>query len=223
MVMACQSTGLTDMAVCGEYTMERLNDERLLEAMLAGERDALRVLVERHQTSLTGYLDRLVGPDWSLAQDLCQETFLRVLRQSAPRGDRPFRPWLYTIATNLARDHFKSTTVRRAARLDLSQIEQLCDSAQGPEEHALRAEQQSAIVAAISVLRAEYRAALLLRFYSGMSLQEIADTLEIPLGTVKSRLSVGLRLLKERLSDEVTLDAREPRDMREGATGWTSK
>jgi RNA polymerase sigma-70 factor (ECF subfamily) len=195
----------------------------LLEAMLAGERDALRVLVERHQTALTGYLDRLVGPDWSLAQDLCQETFLRVLRQAAPRGDRPFRPWLYTIATNLARDHFKSATVRRAARLDLSQIEQLCDSAQGPEEYALQVEQQSAIVAAISVLGAEYRAALLLRFYSGMSLQEIADTLEIPLGTVKSRLSVGLRLLKEHLSDEVALDTREPQDTREGATGWTSK
>src|SRR5260370_29680388 len=82
--------------------MDRLSDEHLLAAVLAGEMDALAALVERHQGPLTGYLDRLVGPDWALAQDLVQETFLRVLRQHTARGRRPFKPWLYAIATNLA-------------------------------------------------------------------------------------------------------------------------
>ncbi len=186
--------------------MQRLSDEQLLAAVLAGERDALAVLVERHHRPLTGYLDRLVAADWSLAQDLAQETFLRVLKHSASRGDRPFRPWLYAIATNLARDHFKSAAVRLSAPLDQPQIAQLHDQTVGPEEQALRAERTTTIVAAIGRLSEEYRTALVLRFYSGMSLQEIADTLEIPLGTVKSRLSVGLRHLRELLRAQQALE-----------------
>src|SRR5262249_34839130 len=138
--------------------------------------------------------------------DLCQETFLRVLQHASLRGERPFRPWLYAIATNLARDHFKSAAVRRSAPLDRPRVAQLCDQAIGPEEHALRAERAAEIVAAIGSLSTEYRAALLLRFYSDMSLQEIAGTLEIPLGTVKSRLSVGLRRLREVLRDQQALE-----------------
>jgi len=177
--------------------MERLSDEQLLAAVLAGDVDALAVLVERYQRPLTGYLDRLVGPDWALAQDLVQETFLRVLRQRGGRGDRPFKPWLYAIATNLARDHFKSAAVQRVARLDYEFQAQLIDCAAGPEDQALAVERGAAIADALGSLSAEYRAALVLRFYSGLSLQEIAGTLEVPLGTVKSRLSVGLRRLRE--------------------------
>jgi RNA polymerase sigma-70 factor, ECF subfamily len=177
--------------------MDRLSDERLLAAVLAGDMDALAALVERHQRPLTGYLDRLVGPDWTLAQDLVQETFLRVLRQHTCRGNRPFKPWLYAIATNLARDHFKSAAVQRATRLD-DQIEaRLADWAASPEDQALAGERGAAIADALGSLSAEYRATLALRFYNGLSLQEIADTLEVPLGTVKSRLSVGLRRLRE--------------------------
>jgi RNA polymerase sigma-70 factor, ECF subfamily len=175
--------------------MEQLSDERLLTAVLGGERDALAILVARHQQPLTGYLDRLAGPDWSLAQDLCQETFLRVLTRATERGERPFRPWLYAIATNLARDHFKSAAVRRSTPLDLREAAGISDEAPGPEDCALRAERRGEIIAALSALGPEYRAALLLRFWLAMSLQEIADTLDIPLGTVKSRLSAGLRRL----------------------------
>jgi RNA polymerase sigma-70 factor (ECF subfamily) len=177
--------------------MERLSDEQLLAAVLAGEREALTVLVARYQAPLTGYLDRLAGPDWALAQDLAQETFVRVLRQHGCRGNRPFKPWLYAIATNLARDHFKSAAVQRATRLDDEFASRLVDWDVGPEERALAAERAADVAEALRCLSAEYRAALVLRFYNGLSLQEIADTLEIPLGTVKSRLSVGLRRLRE--------------------------
>jgi len=176
--------------------MDRLSDERLLAAVLAGDMDALTLLVERHHRALVGYLDRLAGADWALAQDLAQETFLRVLKQHESRGNRRFKPWLYTIATNLARDHFKSAAVRRAARLDERAEARFADPAASPEECALAAERDADVVAALGGLGEEYRAALLLRFYGGMSLQEVADALDIPLGTVKSRLSVGLRRLR---------------------------
>jgi RNA polymerase sigma-70 factor, ECF subfamily len=180
--------------------MNELSDERLLAAVLAGEMEALAALVMRYQGPLTGYLDRLVGPDWALAQDLAQETFLRVLGQHTCRGDRPFKPWLYAIATNLARDHFKSAAVQRSTAFDDQLEAGLVDWSAGPEDQALASERAASIAEALAALSAEYRATVILRFFNGLSLQEIADTLSIPLGTVKSRLSVGLRRLRDVMS-----------------------
>lgn len=179
--------------------MQRLSDEQLLEKVRAGEMAALALLVERYQHVLTGYLDRLVGADWALAQDLAQETFVRVLRQQATRGDRPFKSWLYAIATNLARDHFKSSATRLSTPLASEHEAWILDEVPGPEEYVLRGEQRSALVDALNLLGLEYRTTLWLRFYCDLSLQEIADTLGIPLGTVKWRLSTGLRRLRSLL------------------------
>ena len=192
--------------------MERLGDEQLLAAALAGEMAALTLLVKRYQRPLTGYLERLLGGDWPLAQDLTQETFLRVLRQRDCRGQRPFKPWLYAIATNLARDHFKSAASRRVAPLDPLLAENLVAEEAGPEEQALAQERGQTIMAALDTLSEEYRATLLLRFSSDLSLHEIADTLDIPLGTVKSRLTVGLRRLRAALSSAEERDARYERE-----------
>lgn len=178
--------------------MEWIVDEQLMAAVMAGDQSALAALVTRHHSALLGYLYRLAGGDRPLAEDLVQETFLRVLQQRTYRADRPFKPWLYAIATNLARDAFKSSAVRCRYRVDDGEeaLLQLYDSAPGPEERALSAEQGSEVMTALNQLGEEYRVALLLRFYQGLSLQEIAETLRVPLGTVKSRLSVGTHRLR---------------------------
>ena len=177
--------------------MQERSDEQLMAAVMAGDHVALATLVTRHHGQLLGYLYRLVGGDRPLAEDLVQETLLHVLRQRTCQSDRPFKPWLYTIATNLARDYFKSAAVRQRWRGgdEEEALLQLYDSAPGPEERALVAEQGSEVRAALAQLREEFRIVLLLRFYQGFSLQEIAETLQIPLGTVKSRLSVGVHRL----------------------------
>ena len=180
--------------------MDPVSDERLLEAVVAGETPALSALVDRYQQKLTGYLNRLVGPDWALAQDLAQETFLRVLRQPTNRGERPFKPWLYAIATNLARDYFKSSAVRRSSPLIAEQENTLVDEAPGPEDQALINEQRAALLAAMNQLGMDYRVTLWLRFYSGLSLAEIAAIMDSPVGTVKWRLSVGLQRLRNELA-----------------------
>lgn len=178
--------------------MQVASDEQLMTAVMAGDQVALAALVTRHHAPLLGYLYRLVGGDRQLSEDLVQETLLHVLRQRTYRADRPFKPWLYTIATNLARDHFKSAAVRQRWPWgdEEEALLQLYDSTAGPEEHALEAEQGGEVRAALAQLREEYRVVLLLRFYQGFSLQEIAETLQIPLGTVKSRLSVGVHRLR---------------------------
>src|SRR5262245_46034713 len=182
--------------------MPERSDEQLMAAVTAGDQVALATLVTRHHAPLLGYLYRLVGGDHPLAEDLVQETFLRLLRQHTRPANRPFKPWLYTIATNLARDHFKSAAVRRRGQLgdEEQAMFQISDYAPGPEERALAAEQGSAVHAALAQVGEEYRAVLVLRFYQGFSLQEIAQTLQIPLGTVKSRLSVGTRRLRNILA-----------------------
>ncbi len=92
--------------------MHERSDEQVMAAVMAGDQAALAALVTRHHSPLLGYLSRLTGGDRPLAEDLVQETFLRVLRQGICQPDRPFKPWLYAIATNLARDHFKSAAMR---------------------------------------------------------------------------------------------------------------
>ena len=184
------------------HHMQERSDEQLMAAVMAGDQVALAALVTRHHGPLLGYLYRLVGGDRSLAEDLVQETLLHVLRQRTYQSGHPFKPWLYTIATNLARDYFKSAAVRQRWRGgdEEEALLQLYDRAPGPEERALVAEQGSEVRAALAQLREEYRVVLLLRFYQGFSLQEIAETLQIPLGTVKSRLSVGVHRLRSVLA-----------------------
>jgi RNA polymerase sigma-70 factor (ECF subfamily) len=182
--------------------MHEQSDQQLMTAVMAGDQVALAALVTRHHAPLLGYLYCLVGADRPLAEDLVQETLLHVLRQRTWSADRPFKPWLYTIATNLARDHFKSAAMRQRGRRgdEEEALLRLHDSAPGPEEHALAEEQGGEVRAALARLSEEYRIVVVLRFYQGFSLQEIAETLQIPLGTVKSRLSVGVHRLRTALA-----------------------
>ena len=178
--------------------VEETSDENLMSAALVGDQMALARLVSRHHAPLLGYLYRLADGDRPLAEDWVQETFLRLLRQRTYQSGRPFKPWVYAIATNLARDHYKSAAVRQElqGRNVEAALLNVADRKASPEEHALAGEQSAEVRAAIAQLGEEYRVVVLLRFYQGFSLQEIAEALRIPLGTVKSRLSVGVQRLR---------------------------
>ena len=89
-------------------------DEQFALGLQTGDADCLPPLVERHHSPLLGFLYRMTGGDRPLAEDLVQETFFRAIRHIAQyRHPRPFKPWLYAIAVNLTRDHFKSADARR--------------------------------------------------------------------------------------------------------------
>jgi RNA polymerase sigma-70 factor (ECF subfamily) len=182
--------------------MECQSDEQLIEAIMRGNQSALAPLVERYHAPLLGYLYRLTDGNRPLAEDLVQDTFIRVLQQHSYQPERPFKPWLYSIATHLAYDHFRSLRSHPTHLLDDLTEPELVDRAAGPEEMAQAMNEADQVAGALRQVGAEYRAALLLRFYGGLSLKEIGVALHIPLGTVKSRLSVGthrLRSLLERM------------------------
>ena len=178
-------------------------DEKLALAIQHGNTDALRGLVEQHHSPLLGYLYRLTDGNRVLADDLAQETFIRVLNGIAGyQYPRPFKPWLYAIATNLARDHFKSANVKHTTMLDTEADLQEDEDAQ-LEDAQLEAGETQAVAQALHKLPDHQREVMILRFYQDLSLAEIAATLDLPIGTVKSRLCLGLRRLRELIERRV--------------------
>lgn len=177
-------------------TPDTLPDEDLARHLQRGDAHALNALVERHHAPLLGYLYRLTGGDRPLAEDLVQETFLRTLRNIRQyHPAQRFKPWLYAIATNLARDHFKRADTRRTDPIQTGTLA-LPDPNQ-PEPTFLAHDDARQVIAALAHLPALQRETIILRYYQDLSLAEIAETLNIPVGTVKSRLSIGLSRLKE--------------------------
>ncbi|NWF69100.1 MAG: RNA polymerase sigma factor [Chloroflexi bacterium] len=171
-------------------------DEELALGIQQGHMQALAALVERHHHALIGFLYRMTGGNRALAEDLAQETFLRVLRAIGQyQHPRPFKPWLYAIAANMARDGFKSAKQRYAAAL-LEDDERGPAADERPEEVLIDLDEEQQVARALRRLPDHQRAVVILRYYQELSLAEIAEALNIPVGTVKSRLSIGLERLR---------------------------
>ncbi len=178
------------------------SDEDLALSLQHSDQTALQPLVERHHSALIGFLYRLSGGDRQLAEDLAQESFLRVIRSIHQyRYPRPFKPWLYAIATNIARDYYKSADQRHT--LNMNESDDLNISAEEPEDAVLNTDEEQHLIQALGVLPAHQRETVILRYYQELSLAEIAEAMSIPVGTVKSRLSLGLRQLKTQLEKEI--------------------
>jgi len=164
------------------------SDEDLMAAVASGDEAALAALIDRYAASVHAYLQRHSG-NREDADDLLQETWLRVAR-SARSFDtaRRFRSWIYGIATNLARDLFRRRLTRQRALRDLAAQPPAASGADSVDRGELRAR--------IAELPENMRAVLLLRYYEGMSEAEMAEVLDIPRGTIKSRLHAALRRLR---------------------------
>jgi RNA polymerase sigma-70 factor (ECF subfamily) len=171
-----------------------LTDEALARGAQHGRTDDMAALIERHHGPLQGFLYRLTGGDRALAEDLTQDTFLRALRSIRQyRPAQRFKPWLYAIAVNVARDHFKRADTRRTESVSDDEWEAVIDPA---EDEAFSVDESQRIAAAVGGLPPHQREAVSLRYYQDLSLAEIAEALSVPVGTVKSRLSLGLRRLR---------------------------
>ena len=180
--------------------MAHQTDEQLLKTYQnEGDTEAFRTLIARHQEDLIRFLMRLTG-DRQAAEDVFQETFLQV-HISADTFDptRRFKPWLFTIAANKARDLLRKRVRRQ--EVDLSAPINRGDEGGGqtfvdlmqvnapPPEEGLEAEERERLVqAAIDRMPLSLREILLLAYFQRLSYAQIAEELQIPLGTVKSRL-----------------------------------
>ena len=184
-----------------ERRVQDLTDEQLLEAHVAGESGALKEIIVRYRDELIHFLTRFLSSR-AAAEDVFQETFLQV-HLSAETFDvsRRLKPWLFTIAANKARDYHRKHAKRAAVSLSAniggdSGGQQFVDLMEaelpGPEAPVLDAERSRLIKSVVDSLASHLREILLLAYFQQMSYGQIADTLEIPLGTVKSRLHTAV-------------------------------
>lgn len=183
--------------------MQQLTDEQLFEKYRKGDNASFRSLIERHHDELLHFLIRLVG-DRQAAEDVFQETFLQI-HQSAAGFDmeRRFRPWMFTIAANKGRDHLRRKGRRHTLDLsspvggggssgELEYIDLLEVDVPAPGDASLDRERNSMVQAALDQLPPSLREILLLAYFQRLSYAQIAEDLQIPLGTVKSRLHAAV-------------------------------
>jgi len=175
------------------------SDEELFRQWQQGNRQALETLVERYQYRLLSHLYSLVG-NVKTAEDLVQETFIRLIRDAQSyHYPRPFFPWIYTIARNLAFNH-QASAYHRHVELGVS----LPESLAGEPELETRVEdsdQRQYLQAALAQLSFEQREVISLRFHQEMDIKHVATLLGIPEGTVKSRTFQALLRLRQYLED----------------------
>lgn len=183
-------------------------DERAVARFLAGDVAGFEAIVRRYSGMLFTLAARLVGP--FDAEDIVQETFIRAWRSlEGFRGDSSLKTWLYAIALNRIRARRGALARIRSvfvsgggggAEADFSLVDGLADTGLSPEESASRAEERRRLRKAVLALPEEFRLAVVLRDLEGLSYEDVAAVLAIPIGTVRSRLARGRALLLERLS-----------------------
>jgi RNA polymerase sigma-70 factor (ECF subfamily) len=200
-----------DVAASAEARTVPSAEEQFLERLRTGEAAAFNRLVEERHGDIYALLYRLTE-DPEEARDLAQETFLQAFRHLASfRGDADLRTWLYRIAVNQARNRWRWWKRRRRDRtisLDAPVSDDIDsplsaglagDEGLDPERQALARERELALHAALKSLSRPYREVIVLRDIEGLSYEEVADTLDLNVGTVKSRLSRGRNELRRRL------------------------
>jgi len=177
-------------------------DEQLLQDYQDGDAAAFRALIERHQEDLLRFLARLTG-DRQAAEDVFQETFLQV-HISADTFDatRKFKPWLFTIAANKAQNMLRKRVRRQEVDLSapLSRdpeggqtfIDLMEVSVPLPDEAMQGQERDQLVQKAVDRMPQSLKEILLLAYFQRLSYAQIAEELDIPLGTVKSRLHAAV-------------------------------
>jgi RNA polymerase sigma-70 factor (ECF subfamily) len=183
-------------------------DEALIALYRAGDRASFAELVSRYERELFHFLVRFLG-DRAAAEDVFQETFLQI-HQSAENFDtqRRFRPWLFTIAANKARDLIRSNARRPANPLQASinsgedesgEFIDLMKSAEPmPDAPLQRRELQLKVQVTVTHMPDHLREILLLSYFHQFPYKQISDILDIPLGTVKSRLHTAVAHFADR-------------------------
>lgn len=182
-------------------TVQAGSETDLVASAQNGDRNAFSELVRMHAQGVLNVIYRMCG-NAQLAEDAAQEAFIRAWQNlSAYRPQTSLRNWLYRIAVNAATDMLRKE--KPILPDDIDDLH-LTDGQAGPESIVSQHERTRLVQNAILSLPDASRAVLVLREYEGLSYQEISSTLDIPLGTVMSRLNYARNLLKAKLEPQLS-------------------
>jgi len=173
---------------------ERETDQLLVERVQKGDKRAFDLLVGKYQHKIVSLISRYV-PDHAEAQDVAQEAFIKAYRAIGRfRSESAFYTWMYRIAINTAKNYLVSQS-RRPPSSDVDaqdaeqfQVETRLKDRGSPEHELLKEEIERTIHEAIAELPKDLRVAITLREMEGMSYEDIATTMDCPIGTVRSRI-----------------------------------
>lgn len=206
--MALDNIGSATAATSGgSVAEEKLSDHDLIEATKNGDEQAFAQIVERYRNQITNFLFRFLN-DYDEAVDLAQETFVRVyFAIDRYHTQFAFSTYIYRIATNLAISEIRRRKRRKLMSLtglfqaeDDDQVEfQPPDTRSLPDAVLIEDEQSKVIAKAISALPEKYRVPIILREIEEKSYDEIAEIMNLGLGTTKSRINRARGLLKAKL------------------------
>src|SRR5688500_2662227 len=179
------------------------SDEELVTLSQGGDLDSFNQLVLRWERPIYALAYRVIGREED-ARDIAQETFLRAFRAIRGfKGQAKFSSWLYRIALNLCRDWMRRerrTPVAHPPEGDpLDLVAEQPSPAEPIDATVSRREVTQSVARAMALLPEEQRTAIILKEYHGLTFQEIADLLECPLSTVKTRLYQGLSVVRKHL------------------------
>jgi RNA polymerase sigma-70 factor (ECF subfamily) len=181
-----------------------LSDDQIIERTLAGETDAFSLLVRRWERSIYGLSLRMLGRDED-ARDVCQETFLAAFRNLRKfRGDAKFSSWLYRIALNACNSRLRKHSAMAEQSIDQDdgdgRMYEIADNGLEDLPERLQRDQRAKMVRkALQSLPAEMRQVIIMKEYEELTFAEIAEILQIPVSTVKSRVYTGLQQMAARL------------------------
>ena len=181
------------------------SDEELVTRSMGGDLDSFNQLVLRWERPIYALAYRVIGREED-ARDVAQETFLRAFRAlSGFKGQAKFSSWLYRITLNLCRDWIRKerrTPVSQAPEgIDIIELAGEGTPAESIEQLVGRKQLGRAVSKAMAMLPEEQRTAIILKEYHGLTFQEIADMLDCPLSTVKTRLYQGLSVVRKQLEE----------------------
>lgn len=181
----------------GDTLAEILADDELIKRSLAGSTSSFSTLISRYQTMVLSYCSYHIRTDISSAEDIAQETFFRAFEKlESFRGDSTFRSWLLKIAINLIRDH--SRKAKRWTHVEYTEdsekrsdryIQAECNTANETKRADSTLEQRDIITHVLDQLSEEYRSLLLLKEYQGFTLEELSNTYDCSIDSIKGKLS----------------------------------
>ncbi|XKM12611.1 RNA polymerase sigma factor RpoE [Orbaceae bacterium ac157xtp] len=183
---------------------EQVTDQVLVDRVLAGSKNAFNLLVIRYQSRLAHLVSRYVLS--SEVPDVVQESFIRAYRSLASfKGESVFYTWLYRIAVNTAKNYLLSQG-RRPPASDIDALEaenydgaDLLRTVDNPENLVLSDEIKQVVFATINTLSEDLKTAITLREIDGLSYEEIAEIMNTPVGTVRSRIFRAREVIDEKL------------------------
>lgn len=173
------------------------SDNELMRQIVSGDHAAFSELYVRYKNRLYYYFYRMLGNSAEQANDFLQELFMKLIEK--PESYNPsyqFSTWLYSVANNMCKNEYRHRDVRH----EYNSLEALEPQIDFPEESSIDQDQViEKIFQTLELLGEEQRSAFLLRYREGFSIKEVAEILELPEGTVKSRLFYAKKILAEKL------------------------